>query len=73
MDLTECQAWLESRNYKLISRLTFESCNSAFEEYEVITPDHWSKRFNQNDLVEWVSEEADKQETKAVNFMNSMA
>tara|TARA_R100000781_G_scaffold27412_2_gene20399 strand:+ start:286 stop:507 length:222 start_codon:yes stop_codon:yes gene_type:complete len=73
MGLTDCHTWLEDRGYRLISRHTYESCKTALWEYEVITPDLWSKRFKERDLVKWVSEEADKQETKAINFMNSMA
>ena len=38
-----------------------------------MNPDHWSKRFNEKDLIEWVSNEAHDEETKYVNFMNSMA
>tara|TARA_R100000458_G_C8148223_1_gene156856 strand:+ start:324 stop:545 length:222 start_codon:yes stop_codon:yes gene_type:complete len=73
MNLTDCQTWLEDRGYRLISRYTCSGWQSAAWEYEVITPDLWSKRFKERDLVEWVSDEADKQETKAINFMNSMA
>ena len=73
MDLKDCQTWLEDRNYRLISRHTYEGCKSAYQEYEVITPDFWSKRFKEKDLLEWVSKEAHEQETKYVNFMNSMA
>ena len=44
-----------------------------FVQYEVISPAHWSKRFQEKDLIEWVSKEAHEQETKYVNFMNSMS
>jgi hypothetical protein len=69
MNLPECSDWLRQRNYKLICRLGF----GIPDEYEVINPDHWSKKFNEKDLTEWVNKEAHKEEIKYVNFMNSMA
>jgi len=71
MNLLECNDWLKQRNYTLICRQNL--LDQTLNEYEVINPDHWSKRFNEKDLTEWVSKEAHEQETKYVNFMNSMA
>ena len=71
MNLLECNDWLKQRNYTLICRQNLS--DQTLNEYEIINPDHWSKRFNEKDLTEWVSKEADEQETKYVNFMNSMA
>ena len=71
MNLLECNDWLKQRNYTLICRQNLS--DQTLNDYEIINPDHWSKRFNEKDLTEWVSKEADEQETKYVNFMNSMA
>ena len=71
MNLLECNHWLKQRNYTLICRRNLS--DQTLNEYEIMNPDHWSKRFNEKDLTEWVSKEADEQETKYVNFMNSMA
>ena len=73
MNINDCHAWLERHGYRLISRTTQSATNMIFVQYEVISPDHWSKRFQEKDLIEWVSKEAHKQETKYVNFMNSMS
>ena len=70
MNVLQCNDWLKQRNYRLICR---QNLSDQTNEYEVINPDHWSKRFNEKDLTEWVSKEAHEQETKYVNFMNSMA
>ena len=73
MNINDCHAWLKRHGYRLISRTTQSATNMIFVQYEVISPDHWSKRFQEKDLIEWVSKEAHEKETKYVNFMNSMS